>query len=143
MPLHDYRCQQCLKIETRFVKIEDLGVPQIHACVKGSAWLSVMDIVYLQAPRMTVDIPAYQSPVDGKVISSRRQRKEDLRRNGCVEWDSGMNQDIEREKAAAEASQESAVESTIDEFITKLPAVKKDRLAAEMEAGVSADVTRL
>lgn len=33
------------------------------------------------------DIPEYRSPIDGRVISGRAARREDLIRNGCVEYD--------------------------------------------------------
>ncbi len=33
------------------------------------------------------DIPAYRSPIDGRVISGRAARREDMIRSGCVEYD--------------------------------------------------------
>ena len=37
-------------------------------------------------PRVMGDIPEYRSPVgDHKMITSRSERREDLRRHGCVE----------------------------------------------------------
>jgi hypothetical protein len=43
------------------------------------------------APAVMRDIPEYRSPVDGRVIGSRSERREDLKRNNCVEWDEGMS----------------------------------------------------
>lgn len=40
-----------------------------------------------QAPMVMRDIPEYRSPIDGSVISSRSFRREDLKKNNCVEWD--------------------------------------------------------
>ena len=37
------------------------------------------------APMVQADIPDYRSPVDGRLITSRSARREDLRRNDCVE----------------------------------------------------------
>lgn len=39
------------------------------------------------APMVMRDIPEYRSPIDGRMITSRSARREDLRRNGCVEVD--------------------------------------------------------
>lgn len=39
------------------------------------------------APIVASDIPEYRSPIDGKLITSRSQRREDLKRNNCVEID--------------------------------------------------------
>jgi hypothetical protein len=38
-------------------------------------------------PRVQSDIAEYRSPIDGRPITSRSERREDLRRNGCVEVD--------------------------------------------------------
>lgn len=39
----------------------------------------------LQAPMVISDIPEYRSPIDGRIISGRADRREDLKRNNCVE----------------------------------------------------------
>lgn len=39
----------------------------------------------LCAPTVIGDIPEYRSPIDGRMITSRSERREDLRRNNCVE----------------------------------------------------------
>ena len=39
------------------------------------------------APMVMRDIPEYRSPIDGKPITSRSERREDLKRNDCVEVD--------------------------------------------------------
>lgn len=38
-------------------------------------------------PRLWRDIPEYRSPIDGRIISSRSTRREDLKRNDCIEID--------------------------------------------------------
>lgn len=39
------------------------------------------------APMVMRDTPEYASPIDGRLITSRSHRREDLIRNGCVEVD--------------------------------------------------------
>lgn len=36
-------------------------------------------------PFVLSDIPEYTSPIDGNVITSRSQRREDMKRNNCVD----------------------------------------------------------
>lgn len=36
-------------------------------------------------PYVMRDIPEYTSPIDGKPITSRSHRRDDLARNGCIE----------------------------------------------------------
>lgn len=38
------------------------------------------------------DTPDYQSPVTGERVSGRVQRREDLKRSGCVPWEPGIVQ---------------------------------------------------
>lgn len=45
----------------------------------------------LCAPTVVPDVPEYRSPVDGKSITSRSHRREDLMRNGCVEWEPSLS----------------------------------------------------
>jgi hypothetical protein len=41
-------------------------------------------------PSVMRDIAEYTSPIDGKPISSRSTRREDLKANDCVEWEPGI-----------------------------------------------------
>lgn len=39
----------------------------------------------IPCPTVRGDIPAYQSPIDGRWISSNSERRDDLKRNGCID----------------------------------------------------------
>ncbi|PLP58248.1 hypothetical protein CYK37_15140 [Mesorhizobium loti] len=39
----------------------------------------------LARPGITRPMPEYASPIDGRVISTRHDRREDMKRNNCVE----------------------------------------------------------
>jgi hypothetical protein len=39
------------------------------------------------APAVFGDLPAYTSPIDGRVVDGRKQRREDLKRNNCRPWE--------------------------------------------------------
>lgn len=45
----------------------------------------------LCCPTVISDIPAYRSPIDGRVIGSRSERRDDLKRNNCVEFEPSMS----------------------------------------------------
>jgi hypothetical protein len=45
----------------------------------------------LAMPSIMSDIPEYRSPIDGKLITSRSQRREDLKANNCVEWEPSLS----------------------------------------------------
>lgn len=50
-----------------------------------------------QAPMIARAMQEYQSPIDGRIISSKRQRVDDLKRSGCREYEG-----YESEKRAAD-----------------------------------------
>lgn len=76
----------------RFCKVcqgwHDLDQPWPHNCLPERN-LAQSDFA---APLLIKPMPDYRSPVDGKLITSRHARREDLKRSGCVEWDPGTGQ---------------------------------------------------
>jgi len=57
------------------------------------------------APMIFGDLPDYQSPVTGKPVSGRVQRREDLKRTGCRPWE-GREQEVK--EAARQLGYEAA-----------------------------------
>lgn len=43
------------------------------------------------APQVISDIDEYASPIDGRPITSRSHRREDLKRNNCVEFEPSLS----------------------------------------------------
>lgn len=69
----------------------------------------------IDAPSVRPEITPYQSPVTGEWIDSRAQRREDLLRNGCLEWDPEIKKDLARTREAAFESKLSEIDKTVDE----------------------------
>jgi hypothetical protein len=113
----------------------DLSLPQMCECG------SIMTRKIL-APMVQGDTPPYQSPIDGKEVSGRRARKEDLLRNNCVEYEPGLKEAQMRAKAKSDEDLESAVESTLDQAITEMPARKRELLVQELSSGVDVSIGR-
>ena len=44
----------------------------------------------LAMPMIISDIPEYRSPIDGRPITSRSARRDDLKRNNCVEYEPSL-----------------------------------------------------
>ncbi|MBY3597562.1 hypothetical protein [Rhizobium bangladeshense] len=45
----------------------------------------------IAVPFVMSDIPEYRSPIDGRLIGSRTQRRDDLKRNRCVEYEPSIS----------------------------------------------------
>lgn len=53
--------------------------------------MSVPDRDGVVMPMIASDIEPYKSPIDGRVISSRSARREDMARNNCVPYEPGSS----------------------------------------------------
>jgi hypothetical protein len=85
----------------------------------------------------------YDSPIDGRAITNRHARIEDMKRAGCVEYDPGMKQDRERLLKSNDAALDASIERHVEESFHKMPSAKKERLTNELAAGMNAEPLRL
>ncbi|QGH72951.1 MAG: hypothetical protein [Siphoviridae sp. ctdEk19] len=67
----------------------------------------------VSAPAVRADLPGYESPATGRWVEGRRERVEDLRRSGCVEYDPEMKKDASRIRAADEAKAEARLDDAV------------------------------
>ena len=58
--------------------------------------MAIPDRAGLCVPQIVADIEPYLSPVDGKYVSGRAAKRDDLKRTNCVEYD-----DLPRPKGLA------------------------------------------
>lgn len=138
MPLHDHRCQQCGELEERFIPLDQLDAEQRHECG------GLLERVFLRFPFATVqEDVCYDSPIDGRPITTKQARIEDLARSDCVPYEPGIRQDQERKAREREALLEASFDQTVEKEIARMPARKKEKLAAELEGGMDATPARV
>jgi len=137
MPLHDHKCFAGHVFE-RFIELADLDKPQVCKC---GAWA---DRIYTRFPLAFVSMDVcYESPVDGRPITSYQQHLEELARTDCVVYESGIKQDQERNAKLRDEALERSVEETVDREIATMPAMKREKLVAELEGGLTAAPERM
>ena len=123
--IYESICRQCGKVH-EYIKPAAQCYETPECCGQKT------EKVILTAPYGVVDIPAYQSPVSGRWINSRRERNEDLKRNDCRPWEGKEQETKEAARRAAydEQKQDVAIEkSVVDAWRTLTPekqAVLKD-----------------
>ena len=135
MPTYEFVCPEGHKFE-RVLRVADYNVPQGCECgLYAKRQISLPMVFVSQEIR-------YESPIDGKVITTRQQRQEDLARNNCVEYDPEMKKDVERRQAEKEAKLERAVDETVEREIHSMTPRSREKLTAELEGGITAEVVR-
>jgi len=84
----------------------------------------------LSAPMMAPDIQpwdAFESPATGKMITSKAQRREDMKASGCREWEGLENEksNAARQKKYEEDAADEKLDATVRTVWANLPAEKK------------------
>ena len=143
MPRYLYQCQNSKERFDRITRIIDHQ--SVVTCECGAIARQVITVprVIIPSHMSATGLSSYHSPIDGRLISTQQQRREDMARNDCVEYDPGMRQDVDRRVIADEIALDKAVDDTFDREIASMPAIKRERLDAEMSAGMIAEVARI
>jgi len=127
---------ECGGVQEKYLTIERRNDRQYCSYCKGPVVREVT------AAYVTGDYEPYQCPITGKEIRGRRAHEENLRRHDCRVLEPGERQANESKRRKAEEALDKSVDATVDEFFTKLPTAKKEKLVKEVAAGASATVVR-
>lgn len=135
MPLHDFMCVGGHITEA--LVAQGVNLIECQACGRDAGK------VFLKAPAGYVqgDIH-YESPVDGRPITSKQARIEDLARHNCVPYEPSMKADHMRRLAKADEQLGRDVESHFDAAVAQMPARKREVLEQELRSGADIEFTR-
>lgn len=86
---------------------------------------------------------AYESPITGEIISSARQRAEEMKRHDCVDYEPTIRNDIDRSIKEAERKLEKAVDETVDYQLSTMDSRKRELLEQELSSGADIEYTRI
>lgn len=131
MPTYVHECQNGHRFE-RVRRVADFDKTEVCDCGLVAPRVICAPMVFV-AP----DI-CYDSPIDGRPITSMQARIEDLARAECVPYDPGMKQDYQRRIQRGEAELEAKIEATVEAEIERMPTEKRERLHNEMLGGMEA-----
>ena len=105
-----------------------------------------LPLTRIYTPPVLVKVAAdvcYDSPIDGRPITSHDAWKEDLKRNDCVAYDPEMKRDAKRRIDEGDAKLDALIDAHVEETIEKMPTAKRAQLYSELtEQGMTADVVR-
>lgn len=113
MPLYDYQCGTCNKVQRSVHNTADKCEDGPECCG------SVSRLVWLKTPGFmgASQFESYLSPCDGRPITSEAARREDLARNNCVPYEDGIKQDQMRNLAKDEVETERFVDSIVRQTV--------------------------
>lgn len=137
MPIYVHKCPEGHEFEM-VLRYSQLDAVQTCSC--GLPASRVICAPLMVAVQGNV---AYDSPIDGRHITNKQMRHEDLKRSGCIEYDPGMKQDAERRRADMEKTLDKQVDETVEREFSQMPVRKRETLEAELSAGAVAEVVRM
>ena len=128
MPTYVYECP----LGHEFEVVTPLAAHSRTArCDCGAIGMQVITAPAVFASR---DI-CYDSPIDGRPITSMRARLDDLARNDCIEYDPEIKKDHARRIEREQLRLEKSVDETVEAAIEAMPSRKRERLEQELKAG--------
>lgn len=134
MPTYEYLCQKGHKFD-RYLRLADYDIPQNCECGEKAKRL-------ISAPMIAPMFEDYQSPIDGKPITSKKARINDMARNGCVPYEPSMVEDNNKKLTNEENKLEKQMDDTVDWEISQMPSRKKELLDQELKSGADLDYYR-
>ena len=136
--LYQYRCasQHVTEKMCRYVDYEE-AVP-CDECELAAVRIFTPPVMVKAQP----DI-AYDSPIDGRHITTHAARREDMQRHNCIEYDPEMKKDADRRTKERQDALDRSVEQTVEREIAKMPSAKRAQLKKEVvDMGVGLEVKR-
>lgn len=129
MPIYKHICPNGHEFDLH-LKFAELNDPQFCTCGE------LTERVICAPALVLVQNIAYTSPIDGKPITTKQARIEDLKRNGCIEYEPGMKQDHQRRLKEQERALDKSVDESVERAVATMPPLKLEKLAAELHQGV-------
>jgi len=143
MPIYVYKCTSCDNQFEVVRSVKDHSPYEFCNCGNLASQYITPPMVFIPSHMQATGGINYCSPIDGKPITTMAQRRDDLARNDCIEYDPEMKKDVDRRVKNEELKLDKMVDETVDREIEKMPAIKKERLESEMMQGLTAEAIRL
>ena len=136
MPLYDYECA-CGERFQRYLPISDYDEQQFGMCGKPAAK------IFISAPLFKIqkDI-RYRSPIDGREITTWKQRNEDLVSSGSIQLDDDVKKHINDVRKRQDEKEEREVDEYVERYIETLDSKSVERLGSELARGADLNYTR-
>ena len=129
MPFYTYQCPAGHQFESFLTIVNHVDHwPCRHCSSRARQVITAPMLV-----KASSDV-CYDSPIDGRAITSRDAHREDLKRNDCLAYDPEMKRDSVRRQQESERALEQDLSSSVEEFVEKLPTARRGQLMSEMTA---------
>lgn len=137
MPIYAFKCEKGHEFDV-FLKIKDYDTPQTCECGEKTRRMVVPTMINCDIQPWDY----YESPVSGKPITSYKQRREDMERNGCIDYEPSMKKVQKDNIKRMDDDLDRKVDETVDKEWAKMPTEKRENLAKELLSGADIELIR-
>jgi len=138
MPLYTYECKNGHQFD-RILRLKDYKQPQTCKC-GAKAERKIMPTM-VNCDMQPWD--RYISPVSGKPITSYKERREDMKKHDCVDYEPSLRKHQTKHIQDEEAKLEKAMDETVEKEVEKMPIRKREKLAEELTSGADCEYMRI
>ena len=136
MPTYRYGCPRCGVFE-RYLPMSEYKTPQTCECGEMAEKLITIPAIWTKP-----DI-CYDSPIDGRPITSEKARQEDLARSNCVPYDPEIKTDYQRRIEREERLLDKAVDETVEKQFSTYSSRQMEKLESELKSGLDVEPVRM
>ena len=137
MPFYEHECPQGHR-QTRYLPLAEHQATLPCACGE-MAHQVISAPIFVKAAQ---DV-CYDSPIDGRPITSWHAREEDLKRSNCRPYDPEMKTDAARFRQQQDAALDQSIEASVEQAIEKMPTKQRGKLYSELtQEGIGLDYAR-
>lgn len=137
MPTYIFECEQGHRFE-KVLPVSQYNDPQTCECGSTAQRKTVPTML---SPDIA-NWDSYVSPATGDLITSKKQRKEDMKRSGCVDYEPSLRDEFKRKERENELKLDKQLDQTVDSIFESMPSSKKEMLERELSTGVDLEYTR-
>jgi len=138
VPTYTYRCEQGHIFE-HYSPLSGFQARRLCACHQ----LASLQITPPLSITVVQDV-CYDSPIDGRPITSHAQRQEDMKQSGCIPYDPEMKTDSLRRIREQDTALDRSIDLHVEQVVGKMPTKQRAKLYSEVvEQGMDCEVQRL
>jgi len=137
MPTYVHLCKKGHRFDV-FLRLKDYDKPQKCKCGSASRRVIVPTMI---APDMA-NWDRYISPATGKLITSYKDRREDMAESGCVDYEPSLKSESVKRTQKNDEKLEKAMDETVEREIEKMTTPQRERLDVELSHGADINISR-
>ena len=138
MPTYSYRCRSGHNF-TRYDSVANhCSVRLCPTCFAASTQIITAPLMV----KVAQDV-CYDSPIDGRAITSQDARQEDMKRANCVPYDPDRKTDAANQRKAEDAALDTMIEAHAEEVTEKMTTAQRGKIYSEIvDQGTTAEIVR-